>query len=55
MLGVSTMKKNRCMLTSEVVVMVDNIVKVKRVNIINNKVIIDIDNDSDGDERETIS
>ena len=55
MSGVSTMKKCRCMLTSEVVVMVDNIIKVERVNSINNKVMIDVDNHSDGDGKETIS
>ena len=49
------MKEGRCMLTSEVVVMVDDIVKVERVNSINNKVMIDVDNDSDGDGKETIS
>ena len=49
------MKEGRCMLTSEVVVIVDNIDKVERVNSINNKVMIDVDNDSDGDKKETLS
>ena len=45
------MKEGRCMLTSEVVVMVYDIVKVEIVNSINKKVMIDVDNDSDGDRR----
>ena len=49
------MKKGRCILTSEVVVMVDDIVKVERVNSINNKVMIDICSDNDGDGKETTS
>ena len=49
------MKRGRCMLTSEVVVMVDDVVRVERINSINNKVMIYVDNDSDGDEKETIS
>ena len=48
------MKKGRYMLISKVVVMVDDIVKVERVNSINNKVMIDVDNDSDGDGKETV-
>ena len=50
--GVSTTKEGRCMLTSEVVFMVYDIVKVERVNNTNNKVRIDDDNNSDGDRKE---
>ena len=49
------MKEGRWMLTSEVVVMVDDIVKVERVNSINNKVMIDVGSDSDVDGKETLS
>ena len=49
------MKEGRYKLTSEVEVMVDDIVKFERVNSINNKVMTNVDNDSDGDGKETIS
>lgn len=49
------MKEGRCMLTSEVVVIVDNNVKVERVNSINNKVMIDVGSDNDDDGKETTS
>ena len=57
MSGVLTMEKGRCILTSEVVVIVDDNVKVERVNSINNKVMIDVgnDNDNDNDNNETTS
>ena len=43
------------MLTFELVGMVDDIVRVERVNSINNKVMIDVGIDSDGDGKETLS
>ena len=42
------------MLTSEVVVIVNNIVKVDKVSNTNNKIMIDIENDSDGNRKETL-
>ena len=49
------MKEGRYMLTSEVVVLVIDIVMVERANSTNNKVVIDVDNNSDGDWKETLS
>ena len=49
------MKKGRYMLTSEVVVIVCDIVKVERVNGINNKVMIDVGSDNDDDGKESTS
>ena len=49
------MKEGRCMLTSEVVVLVVDIVMVERANSTNNKVVIDVDNNSYGDWKETLS
>ena len=43
------MKEGWCMLTSEVVVMVDDIAKIERVHNTNNKIMIDVYNNSDGD------
>ena len=43
------------MVTSEVVVLVVGIVKVERVYNTNNKVVIDVDNNSDGDGKDTLS
>ena len=43
------MKEGRCMLTSEVVVLFGDIVMVERANNTNNKVVLDVDNNSDGD------
>ena len=43
------MKEGRCMLTSEVVVLVGDIVTVERANITN------VDNISDGNRKETLS
>ena len=49
------MKEGRYMLTSEVVVMVNDIVKVERINNTNNKVMVDVDNNSDSEGKETLS
>ena len=58
MLGVLTIKKGRCMLTPEVVVIFEDNVKVERANSINNKVMLDVgseDDDDDDDGKETTS
>ena len=49
------MKQGRCMLTSEVVVMVGDIVKFERANNTNNKVAIDVGHTSNGVGNETLS
>ena len=49
------MKEGRYMLTSEVVVIVDDDVKVERVNSINNKDMIDVGRDNNDDGKETTS
>ena len=48
------MKEVRCMLISELVVLVVDIVTVERVNNTNNKVVIDVENNSNGDWKENL-